>query len=87
MYQLKIKGEAMGYVTVAASHIRNDATPPIEAKEICTTVPSLLISHLAVKWKSKKRPNCLHYADRKISNVAAQPDVKYGRKYFRYRMN
>ncbi len=55
MYQLRIEGEVMGYVTVAAAHIRNDATPAIEAKEICTTVPALLISHLAVKKGNQRR--------------------------------
>jgi predicted N-acetyltransferase YhbS len=55
LYLLKIDGKIMGYVTLAMAHIRNDATPEIESKQINGTIPALLISHLAVRAGNHRR--------------------------------
>lgn len=48
MYLVKRNGRVLGYVALAMSRIRHDATPEIEKKEINGNVPALVISHLAV---------------------------------------
>ena len=48
MYVIKHDGCTIGYVTLAMSHIRYDATQQIRKKGINGTVPALIISHLAV---------------------------------------
>lgn len=49
MYLIKASEKVLGYVTLAMAHIRPDATKEIKTKEVYGNIPSLLISHLAVR--------------------------------------
>ena len=81
MYLLKIEGEVMGYVTVAASHLRNKATPAIEAKGISATVPAVLISHLAVRRGHERRGIGTSLLNMVVTRIAPKIRRRIGCRY------
>lgn len=81
MYLLKVEGEVMGFVTVAAAHIRNDATDETKTKEICTTIPALLISDLAVKKGHKRRGIGRELLDMVFGKILPEIKSRVGCRY------
>ena len=81
MYLLKIEGKVMGYVTVAASHLRNTATPAIAAKEINATIPAVLISHLAVRKGYERRGIGSALLDLVVTRIVPEIRSRIGCRY------
>ena len=81
MYLLKMEDEVMGYVTVAASHLRNRATAAIAAKEINATIPAVLISHLAVRNGYERRGIGGALLDMVINKIVPEIRSRIGCRY------